>query len=212
MVLSAASRAPEVGPSPAASAGHVTFACLNNPGKVSPAALQAWTAILRAVPQSRLMLLTPPDDGRIEALRRHFESGEVVSSRIEFVARVPLVDYLARYAGVDIALDPFPYTGGTTTCDAAWMGVPVVTLAGNRPFARSGATILTNLGLADLVADDPERYVAVAIGLALDGPRLAQLRAELRPRMRTSPLTDAPQFARDFESALLAMWERHVAQ
>ena len=204
--------APEIGPSPAASAGHVTFACLNNPGKVSPAALQAWTEILRAVPQSRLMLLTPPDNGRIEALRRDFESGEVVSSRIEFVARVPLVDYLARYARVDIALDPFPYTGGTTTCDAAWMGVPVVTLAGNRPFARSGATILTNLGLGDLVADDPERYIAVAIGLARDGPRLAQLRADLRPRMRTSPLTDAPQFTRDFESALLAMWERHVAQ
>lgn len=202
--------APDVGSSPAAAAGHVTFACLNNPGKLSPATLAAWSAILRAVPDARLMLLTAADAGRVEALRRHFGERGVAPARIEFVARLPLAEYLALYARADIGLDTFPYTGGTTTCDAAWMGVPVVTLAGDRPFARSGASILANLGLADLVAADVDGYVAAAVALAEDRPRLARLRAELRPRMRASPLTDAPRFARDFEAALRAMWERRA--
>lgn len=204
--------APEVGPSPAASAGYITFACLNNPGKVSPAALRAWGAILRKVADARLVLLAPSNETRVQELRRHFDEHGVVSSRIEFVARMPLADYLALFARADIALDPFPYTGGASTCDALWMGVPVVTLAGNRPFARSGASILTNLGLASLVATDPAGYIAAAIELARDRARLSQLRAELRPRMRASPLADAAQFARDFESALGAMWDRYVAR
>jgi len=201
-------QAPEVGPPPHAAAGHVTFACLNNPGKVSPAALAAWRDILRALPDARLLLLTSPDAGRVEALRRFFEEGGVDARRIEQVARMPLVEYLALHARADIALDTFPYTGGATTCDACWMGVPVVTLAGNRPFARSGATILANLGLDDLIATDAAGYVAAALALARDPTRLAALRADLRARMRASPLTDARQFARDFEVALLAMHER----
>jgi len=200
--------APDVGPLPAAQIGHVTFACLNNPGKVSPAALSAWAAILRAVPDARLVLLTPAAPERIEALERHFERESVAPSRVECAARLPLAQYLARHGEVDIALDPFPYTGGVTTCDAAWMGVPVVTLAGNRPFARSGATILANLRLGELVANDVDGYIAAAIALARDWPRLAELRATLRPRMRASKLTDACAFARDFEEALAAMWER----
>jgi protein O-GlcNAc transferase len=201
---------PEVGPLPAASAGHVTFVCLNNPGKVSSATLQAWVAILRKASDARLVLLTPPDETRVRELRRYFDEGGVKSSRIEFVSRMPLADYLALYARADIALDPFPYTGGASTCDAAWMGVPVVTLAGNRPFSRSGASILTSLDLASLVTADSSGYVATAVELARDRPRLTQLRAELRQRMRASPLTDETQFAHDFESTLLAMWDRRV--
>ncbi len=196
---------------PIAIAGHVTFACLNNPGKVSPAALSAWAEILRALPQARLVLLTSPDADRVEALRRFFDAHGVAPARIELVSRMPLAQYLALYARADIGLDTFPYAGGTTTCDAAWMGVPVVTLAGDRPFARSGASILAQLDLGDLVTADVTAYVAAAIALAEDRPRLARLRAELRPRMRASRLTDAPRFARDFEAALVAMSERRAA-
>jgi predicted O-linked N-acetylglucosamine transferase (SPINDLY family) len=178
---------------------------------VSPAALSAWSEILRALPDARLLLLTSPDADRVDALRRYFDARGVAPGRVEFVSRMPLALYLALYARADIGLDTFPYAGGTTTCDAAWMGVPVVTLAGNRPFARSGASILANLDLGDLVTDDAEGYVAAAIALARDRPRLARLRAELRPRMRASRLTDALRFARDFEAALVAMWERRGA-
>src|SRR6185295_9746706 len=97
--------------------------------------------------------------------------------------------YLAIYSRADIALDTYPYTGGTTTCDALWMGVPVVSLAADRPFGRSGASILANVGLTELVAATAEEYVAKAVELAQDGQRLARLRAELRSRMRESPLT-----------------------
>jgi predicted O-linked N-acetylglucosamine transferase (SPINDLY family) len=199
--------APDVAPLPAASAGRITFANLNNPGKTSGAALAAWSAVLRAVPDSRLLLLTAAHAGRIADLRRQFAAQGIDSERVEFVTRVPLAEYLALYARIDIALDPFPYVGGATTCDAAWMGVPVVTLAGDRPFARGGASILANLELPELVAPDVDGYIATAVALAGDVGRLALLRAELRPRMRASPLTNAPQFARDFEAALQAMWE-----
>ncbi len=200
--------APDVAPAPAAAAGHLTFACLNKPAKVSPAVLAAWAEILRAVPDARLMLLTSTGTARVDALRGRFRSLGVAPERVDFVSRVPLAEYLALYARADVALDTFPYTGGTTTCDAAWMGVPVVTLAGNRPFARSGASILANLDLGDLVAADAAGYVAAAVALAGDRPRLAQLRAGLRARMLASPLTDATRFARDVEAALQAMWAR----
>lgn len=203
-------QSPEVGPLPASGAGHVTFACLNGPGKSSPATLAAWSAILRAVPASRLILLASPDAGRVDALRRHFAQDGIDAARIELVARMPLADYLALYHRADIGLDTFPYTGGTTTCDAAWMGVPVITLPADRPFAGSGATILANLDLRDLVATTPQDYVARAVALATDHARLAQLRSGLRERMRASPLTDATGFARDFEAALHAMFERTV--
>ena len=163
--------APDVGPSPIATEGHVTFTCLNNPGKVSRAALAAWSEILRALPDARLMLLTSPDAGRVEALRQFFDERGVASARIEFVSRVPLLEDLALYHMADIGLDTFPYTGGATTCDAAWMGVPVVTLAGNRPFARSGASILTNLRLADLVTECADSYIANFHSTTGGGPR-----------------------------------------
>ncbi len=198
--------APAVSPLPSAATGAVTFGCLNNPGKVSPTILDAWSAILRSAPQSRLLLLTSPDAGRADQLRGRFASAGVQPDRVEFVSRVPLADYLRLYARIDIGLDTWPYAGGTTSCDALWMGVPVVSLASDRPFARSGASILAQLGLADLAASAPARYVAIACALAADGGRLRQLRTELRPRVASSPLTDAAGFARDFEMALHGMW------
>ena len=197
--------APAVGPLPAAGA-HVTFVCLNNPGKVSPATLAMWSDILRVETDARLVLLTSPDAERAAQLQRYFVERGIASERIELVERVPLREYLAIYSRADVALDTFPYTGGTTSCDALWMGVPVVSLATHRPFGRSSASILANLGLADLVATTREQYVAKAIALARDRPRLARLRAQLRSRMHASPLTDEVQFARDFEAALHGMW------
>jgi predicted O-linked N-acetylglucosamine transferase (SPINDLY family) len=201
--------APEVGPLPATRTGYITFACLNSPGKSSPATLAAWGAILRAVPGSRLILLASPDAARSDALRNHFVQNGIDAERIELVARMPVADYLALYNRADIGLDTFPFTGGTTTCDAAWMGVPVVTLPADRPFASSGATILSNLQLPELIATTTDDYVNAAVALAANVLRLAQLRAGLRDRMRASPLGDAAGFARDFEEALTAIWARH---
>ena len=152
-----------------------------------------------------MILLTSPEAGRLDLLRRRLAAAGVAPERVEFTGRVPLKDYLDLHARIDIALDPWPYTGGTTTCDALWMGVPVVSLAADRPFGRSGASILGSVGQNDLVASSPEEYVALARGLAADRDRLLRLRASLRERMASSPLTDAAGFARDFEVALAAM-------
>ncbi len=119
-----------------------------------------------------------------------------------------MAEYFNVYQRIDVALDPFPYGGGTTTCDALWMGVPVVSLAGQTAVGRGGLSILSNLGLPELVAHDAEQYVRIAEGLANDLPRLSNLRATLRQRMQDSPLMDAPRFARNVEAAYREMW-RH---
>lgn len=197
--------APEVAPPPLAAAGHLTFGCCGNPGKASPSVLTAWIDVLRATPDSRLLLLAPADAERLAQLQSTFQRGGIAPGRVEFLTRMALVDYLHLYDRIDVGLDTFPYTGGTTTCDALWMGVPVVTLASDRPFGRSGASILEQVGLRELVTDSPAGYVAAAVALARDRARLASLRSALRPRMRAAPLTDAAAFARDFEDALMAI-------
>lgn len=197
--------APDVGPSSCSGGAAITFGCFNNPGKASPMVLALWADVLRRVPDSRLLLLASADSGREAALRRHFADAGIEGERIELVARMPLAKYLALHGRVDIALDTHPYAGGTTTCDALWMGVPVVTLAGDRPFARTGASVLAQVGLDECVATTPARYVEIAATLADDRGRLETIRAGLRERMRSSPLLDAATFARDFERALFAM-------
>ena len=117
-------------------------------------------------------------------------------------------DHLAQYGRVDIALDPFPYNGTTTTCEALWMGVPVVTLRGARHASRVGASLLTQVDLRELIADDADAYVGIAVGLAGDLDRLRALRAELRARVSASPLRDETGFARDVETAYREMWRR----
>jgi predicted O-linked N-acetylglucosamine transferase (SPINDLY family) len=123
----------------------------------------------------------------------------------------PTAQYLKTYDEIDIALDPFPLGGGTTTCDALWMGVPVVTLAGKTAVGRGGLSILSNVGLSDLVAPDVDAYVQIAVNLARDVPRLLALRAGLREQMRGSVLMNAPRFARDVEAAYRRMWRRWCA-
>ena len=127
---------------------------------------------------------------------------------MKFVETLPQREYLRLYHQFDIVLDTFPYNGNTTSLDALWMGVPVVSLAGETPVSRAGLSQLTKLGLRELIARSETEYVAIAEGLAGDLPRLAGLRASLRPRMLASPLMDADRFARNVEDAYRSMWKR----
>jgi predicted O-linked N-acetylglucosamine transferase (SPINDLY family) len=129
-------------------------------------------------------------------------------ARLEFIGRVPVMEYFQCYQRIDIALDTSPFCGGTTTCDALWMGVPVASLVGKTTVSRGGLTILTNVGLPELAAGSIEDYVKIAAELAGDLPRLAALRVRLRQRMAQSPLMDAPLFAQNMETAYRDMWRR----
>jgi predicted O-linked N-acetylglucosamine transferase (SPINDLY family) len=200
---------PPVAALPAWQAGQVTFGCLNNFCKVTAPALTAWARLLQELPRARLLLYAPAGSHR-QGVREVFASQGVTPERVNFVDRMPLAEYLRLYQEVDVALDPFPYGGGTTTCDALWMGVPVVSLAGPTAVSRGGLSILSNLGLADLVAHAVEQYVRKAVALASDLPRLAELRAGLRQRMQGSPLMDAHRFARDVETAYRSLWAAWV--
>jgi predicted O-linked N-acetylglucosamine transferase (SPINDLY family) len=132
----------------------------------------------------------------------------VVADRVDLLPWLPDGNaHLALYDRIDIALDPFPYNGVTTTCEALWMGVPVVTLRGERHAGRIGASLLTHLGLTDMIADTVEGYVEIAVALAGDPARLNDLRRSLRPRMAASQLCDGPAFARKIETAFRTMWQ-----
>ena len=144
---------------------------------------------------------------------RDFCAREGISPRrLSFVEHVPLTDYFALYQKIDVALDPFPYNGGTTTCDALWMGVPVVTLAGRMAVSRGGLSLLSNVGFPELVAESEDQYVEIAAELSHDLRRLRKLRSTLRSRMLTSPLMNAPRFAQHVEAAYRMMWERWCGQ
>ena len=203
--------AAEGGPLPALEHGHVTFGSFNNFCKVSPQVRRAWGRIMNAVTGSRLILHAYEGRHR-ERFVREFGDMGIVAERIEFVDFLELPQYLELHRRVDVVLDTFPYPGGTTTCDSLWMGVPVVSLAGERgggaglAFMRSGLSILSNVGLPELAAETEEGYVETAVGLATDLPRLAALRAGLRERMRRSPLMDAKRFAAGLEGCFRAAW------
>jgi protein O-GlcNAc transferase len=191
---------------PAAEAGHVTFGSLNNFAKVTSAALDLWAGILSAVGRSRLAIHSPPGAHRAGLIERFRRLG-IDPSRLEFLARTSLLDYLQQYHRIDVALDPFPCGGGTTTCDALWMGVPTVTLRGRTAVGRMGVSILSNVGLHDWIAETPEQYVSIAVRMAGDLTKLAELRSELRKKMERSPLMNAKLFAADMEGAYRQMWK-----
>jgi len=193
-------------PLPATENGWVTFGSLNNFCKVNEALLELWARVLARVPDSRLMLLSLFGSHRQRVLE-FLERRTVASERVEFVEPRQRHEYLELYQQLDIALDPFPYGGHTTTLDALWMGVPVVSLAGRTGVARGGLSILSNLGMRELVTGSEADYVKVAVELARDVPRLTALRATLRGRLEASLLMDAPRFARQIEEAYRAMWK-----
>ena len=199
--------APPPGALPAEQNGFLTFGCLNQLIKVSAPALELWRQILLALPGSRLVLQSPPGRHR-EAIRTLFQEVGIAGGRVAFVPRAGRIAYFRRYLDLDLALDPFPYNGHTSTLDALWMGVPVITLAGRTTVGRGGVSILSNLGLTELIARTPEQYVAIALDWARDPARLAALRDGLRQRMLASPLMDGKQYARDVEAAFRKMWQR----
>ncbi len=200
--------APAPNPAPALAKGVVTFGSFNNLAKVTPDVIATWARILRELPTAQLLL-----KGWIFAdavLRRRMadrlEALGVAADRIDLRPLIPGVgEHLRLYREVDIGLDPFPYNGTTTTCEALWMGVPVVTLAGDRHAARVGLSLLSRVGLDRLAANDEESYIATAVELARDAAALSELRLGLRERMKRSPMMDAPRFARDVEAAYRAM-------
>jgi len=185
--------------------GYITFGSLNNFCKVNDDVIALWGSVLNAIPDSRLVLLTPEGNSRRSVLER-FAKESISSARIEFVAKQPRATYLRTYHRIDIALDTFPYNGHTTSLDALWMGVPVITLAGNTVVGRAGFSQLSNLKLPDLVAHSGENYVRIASDLAADRHRLIEMRGALRQQMEGSPLMDAPRFVRSMESAYQSMW------
>ena len=185
----------------------IAFACLNNFAKVSSGVLHAWRRILSSVPRSTLTLHAGQGSHRQRVLNFFTEEG-IDSGRIRFFDRVALGDYFRAYDSIDIALDPFPFNGATTTCDALWCGVPVVSVATGTSVSRAGRSILGCANLEELIADSIDQYIQIACDLARDRPRLAVLRATLRARLKASPLLDAVRYTREIESRLRFMWEK----
>jgi predicted O-linked N-acetylglucosamine transferase (SPINDLY family) len=203
--------APQPAAPPCLQSGTLTFGSFNNPTKVSAATFNAWATLLCRLPRARLLLKGKQfADATTRALflARLGERG-VAAERVELLAWLPdAAAHLAVYHRVDIALDPFPYNGTTTTCEALWMGVPVVTLRGDRHAGRVGASLLGQVGLTDLIGNSVEEYVEIAHALAGNPARLNELRRALRPRLAASPLCDGGAFARKTEAAFRRMWQR----
>jgi predicted O-linked N-acetylglucosamine transferase (SPINDLY family) len=195
----------EISPLPALAQGRITFGCLNQCWKVNESVLRLWARLLRTVGDGRLVLNSPVGSHRQESLAILAREG-IAEERIEFLPRLPRPQYLESYRRLDLVLDTFPYNGHTTSLDAFWMGVPVVTLPGATIVSRAGLSQAMNLGLPGLVAHSEEEYVRIAAELARDLPQLKEMRATLRERMQRSALMDAHGFARGIEDAFRAMW------
>jgi len=202
---------PPVSALPALENGILSFGCLNTFCKVNDRVIELWSRVLNSVTGARLLMLSPLGEHRKRTLR-HFESLGIARERVDFVSRLPRPEYLALHHRLDIILDTFPYNGHSTTLDALWMGVPVVSLARQMAVSRGGLSILSNVGLPEMVAHTDDEYVRIATELAGDIPRLADLRAKLRMKMQASVLTDAPRFARTIEAAYCTMWRRWCAE
>jgi len=197
-------------PKPRDPNGPIAFACLNNTIKISDAALEAWARILQAVPNSTILIQAEPGE-HVDVMRSIFTRASIDANRVRFSPKKNLLDYFRLYETLEVALDSFPYAGGTTTCDALWMGVPVITLAGKIAVHRGSVSILTNLGLEQLVTSSIDDYVAAAVELANNPRELTQLHENLRSLMESSFLMSPKAFTEDLEQALRSIWNQHVA-
>jgi predicted O-linked N-acetylglucosamine transferase (SPINDLY family) len=200
--------APDPVPLPALRNGHVTFGCFNNLAKVTPVVIETWSRVLRRVPGARLVLKTHQfgDEATAERVRGLFAGHGIAADRLDL--RGPSVHraFMTEYNQIDLVLDPFPYSGGLTTCEALWMGVPTITLPGEIFAARHSVSHLSNAGLPDWVASDLADYVELAVAKASDLEALAALRRRLRAQVKASPLCDAPRFGRSLGAALRHAW------
>ena len=204
------SACPEVGDLPALSSGHITFGSFNNFYKVSPKVIELWASILRAVPDSHLIMKSRNFSDKATCqqtinmfTREGIDAGLVILQPFE---QPP--SYLKSYHSVDIGLHTFPWNGITTTCDALWMGVPVIALAGSAYASRAGVSLLTNVGIPELVARTSDEYVSIAVNLAGDLKRLKSFREHLRNMMKFSPVCDAERFTVNLEMHYRKMWEK----
>ncbi|MDP1557589.1 MAG: methyltransferase domain-containing protein [Nitrosomonas sp.] len=200
--------APEVSALPCLRNGYITFGCFNNTGKLNGAVFDAWAQILQAVPDSRLVLKwrTFADEAFCQTVWHGFAQRGITSERVELRSASFHVAVLREYAAIDIALDPFPFTGGLTSCEALWMGVPVITWPQSRVVSRQTFALLGVIDLPGLVAQDADDYVRIAVELASDRGRLATLRSGLRERMQKSPLMDNAGFTRQLEQTLIDLY------
>ena len=198
----------EPGRLPALASGKITFGCFNNPAKLTDAVIACWSKILLALPQAQLYLKYKgfADNGVRQRYQDKFAQHGIDSARIRLAGASPRRDYLATYQDVDIGLDTFPFNGCTTTMESLWMGVPVVTLRGNRYVGHMGESIMMNLGMEECVTDNEEAYITKAIALASDLPPLAALRSELRNQLLNSSLCDGPGFTRSLERMYREIW------
>lgn len=204
----------EVALLPALAAGHITFGCFQNLAKITDPVLSVWSTILEAVPNARLRLQCKQlgDKKTADEFTRRLAGHGILQERFSLHGSDTYDAYLASYAAVDIALDTFPYPGGTTTCEALWMGVPTVTVAGESLVARQGVCLLTAAGLPEWCADSETGYVQLAVAHARAVQKLAELRSTLRPRLLASPLFNAVTFARTMETAWWDMWQTTSGQ
>jgi predicted O-linked N-acetylglucosamine transferase (SPINDLY family) len=202
---------PQVNALPALTRGFVTFGSFNQPAKINDEVIAVWSEILAAIVDAKLLLAPIPPGETRERLCAGFASHGIAAERLEYESRMATLDYQALRHRVDVALDAFPCTGGSTTCETLWMGVPLVTLAGDRFVSRVGASMLTAVGLPQCVAGTPAEYVAIAKRLATDPEELAAMRAGLREQMRASPLYDGAALARNLEALYLQAWRQWCA-
>lgn len=202
-------RSPAVSALPALTQGYVTFASLNTFSKVNAEVIALWSQLLLQRPDARLLLVLPSAHPQWrEALRPRFGQHGIAMERLTLVGPQPFEAFMQMYAQIDIALDPFPSNGVTTTLHSLWMGVPVVTLAGQSPMSRGGVSIMHHVGLNECIAQDPQEYLRIAQGLADNLPHLANMRAGLRERMAGSALTDTTGFTHHLESAYRKAWQQ----
>ena len=198
--------APEPGPPPSTASGRLTFGCFRDLSALSSHAVAVWARVLRALPQSRFLIAARNAPEFAARIRQRFQDEGVDPARIMLQDRDPAVSALPLYAGIDISLDVSPCAGVATTFESLWMGVPVVTLAGDTEASRSGEGILAALGMHELVARSGEEYETVAVSLAGDARRLAELRRGLRPRLERSPLMDARRYVAQLEKLYRDAW------
>jgi protein O-GlcNAc transferase len=201
---------PAVAPSPVQINKHVTFVSFNNLSKISVAVIEVWAKILKAVPNSKLLIKNKSLN--CQKVRRRYKSlfkkQSIDSQRLIFLHLTPSThEHLATYGQGDISLDTFPYNGTTTTCEALWMGVPVIVMRGDRHASRVGASLLNQVGLEELIGEDVNEYIEKAVSLAKDRPRLKKLRQGMRTRMEQSPLCDGKGFAGQIATAFDQMWQ-----
>ena len=200
---------PEVSPPPCIDKGHVTFGSFNNLAKTTPEVIRVWSKILTRSPDSRLLIKSHSlaDEKTRTPLLQKFQEHGIVPERLELIGSIKGRDsHLAAYSRVDIGLDPFPYNGTTTTFEAIWMGVPIISLRGDRHAGRVGASILHHAGLPELIAESEDEYVERAVALAADKQKISDYRQRLRPQLNESALMDTAGFTRSLEDAYRAMW------